>query len=204
MSFRMFWRPNSASSRPARICEPSLNPIVRYTWRISICAPNWSCTPKFWICGANPKCTARFRPASLPRASNVAKAGSSPVRTLENVGPLFVCFVNTQKAFTFPPNWNAHPLDICIVRPCALAAALTPRAKPNNNSVRRFIRDSLLGSLPAAILPLVPSRRQCQYCTAPSTAEWEGSPTSHTRLASHLQLYDQTGKSGAHLLESES
>src|SRR5882762_8601751 len=148
-------------------------------------------------------------PASLPRASNVAKAGSRPVRTLLYVRDLPVAAElssceNTQKAFTFPENENDQPLDICIVRPCALAVALTPSAKPNNNSVRRFIRESLLGSLPAAILPLVPSRRQCQYCTAPSTAEWEGSPTSHTRLASHLQLYDQTGKSGAHLLESES
>src|SRR6266513_5532620 len=39
---------------------------------------------------------------------------------------------------------------------------------------------------------------------APGTAEWEGSPTS-TRLASHLQFVcEQTGESGAHLLESES
>src|SRR6266540_1497235 len=84
-------------------------------------------------------------PASLPRASNVAKAGSSPVRTLLFAGPLLFTFENTQKAFTFPENWNAHPLDICIVRPCALAVAETPSAKPNNNSVRRFIRDSSLG-----------------------------------------------------------
>src|SRR6267143_469595 len=166
--------------------------------------PNWSCAGPLLIWGAKPKCTPRFRPASLPVAENVANAGSSPVRTLEFAGPLLLTFENTQKAFTFPENENDHPLDICIVRPCAPAVAETPSAKPNNNSVRRFIRESLLGSLPAAILPLVPSRCQCQYCTAPSTAEWEGSPTSHTRLASHLQLCDQTGKSGAHLLESES
>src|SRR5437773_8762666 len=88
-------------------------------------------------------------PASLPRASNVAKVGSSPVRTLLLAGPLLFTFENAQKTFTFPENWNAHPLDICMVRPCALAVAETPSAKPNNNSVRRFIRDSLLGSLPA-------------------------------------------------------
>src|SRR3977135_2280425 len=160
---------------------------------MSICAPAWvplpklSCTAALLICGAKPKCTARLRPASLPRASNVAKAGSSPVRTLEFAGPLLFTFENTQKEFTVPPNWNDHPLDICIVRPCARAVVLTPRAKPNNNSVRRFIRESLLGSLPAPILPLVPSRRQC-HCPAPGTAEWEGAPTSQTRLASHLQL----------------
>src|SRR6266704_951015 len=124
-------------------------------------------------------------PASLPRASNVAKVGSSPVRTLLLAGPLLFTFENTQKTFTFPENWNAHPLDICIVRPCAPAVAETPSAKPNNNSVRRFIRDSLLGSL------LPPSYRSCprgaDATAAPGTAEWEGSPTS-TRLASHLQL----------------
>src|SRR5882762_7688485 len=176
---------------------------------MSIWAPNWSwALPAFWICGANPICAARFMPASLPRASNVAKAGSRPVRTLLYVRDLPVAAElssceNTQKAFTFPENENDQPLDICIVRPCALAVAETPRAKPNNNSVRRFIRESLLGSLPAAILPLVPSRRQCD-CPAPGTAEWEGSPTSQTRLASHLQLWEQTGETGAHLLESES
>src|SRR5207249_8014831 len=100
-------------------------------------------------------------PASLPRASNVAKVGSSPVRTLLLAGPLLFTFENAQKTFTFPENWNAHPLDICIVRPCAPAVAETPSAKPNNNSVRRFIRESLLGSFTAAILPLVPSRRIC-------------------------------------------
>src|SRR6266404_2307550 len=109
-------------------------------------------------------CAARFMPASLPRASNVAKAGSRPVRTLLYVRDLPVAAVlswcvKVQNAFTFPENENAHPFDICIVRPCAPAVAETPRAKPNNNSVRRFIRDSLLGSFTAAILPLVPSRR---------------------------------------------
>src|SRR6266540_7479316 len=99
-------------------------------------------------------------PASLPRASNVAKAGSSPVRTLLFAGPLLFTFENTQKAFTFPENWNAHPLDICIVGPCALAVAETPSAKPNNNSVRRFIRDSLLGSLPAQSCRSCPARRR--------------------------------------------
>src|SRR5213596_104468 len=106
-------------------------------------------------------------PASLPRASNVAKAGSRPVRTLLYVRDLPVAAElssceNVQKAFTFPENWNAHPLDICIVRPCAPAVAETPSAKPNNNSVRRFIRDSLLGSLPGQSYRSVPSRRQLQ------------------------------------------
>src|SRR2546422_6283221 len=157
----------------------------------------------FWICGANPMCTARFRPASLPRASNVAKAGSSPVRTLLFAGPLLFTFENTQKAFTLPPNWKAHPLDICIVRPCAPAVAETPSAKPNNNSVRRFIRDPLLGSLPGQSYRSCPRGANCNY-PAPGIAEWErGPPTSNTRLASHLQLCEQTGESGAHLLESE-
>src|SRR5437773_10464929 len=177
---------------------------------MSICAPAWvplpklSCTAALLICGANPKWTPRFRPASLPVAENVAKAGSSPVRTLEFAGPLLFTFENTQKAFTFPPNWNDHPLDICIVRPCAPAVAETPSAKPNNNSVRRFIRDSLLGSLPSQSYRSCPSGANCN-CAAPGTAEWErGPPTSNTRLASHLQLCEQTGESGAHLLESES
>src|SRR5436309_1709680 len=204
MSFRMFCLLKTPSSRPARICEPSLKPMVRYTWRMSICAPNWSCTPALLICGANPKCTPRFRPASLPLAENVAKAGSNPVRTLEFVGPLFVPFVNTQKAFTFPENENDQPFDICIVRPCALAVEATPSAKPNNNSVRRFIRESLLGSLPGQSYRSCPRGANCN-CAAPGTAEWErGPPTSNTRLASHLRLCAQTGESGAHLLESES
>jgi len=56
-------------------------------------------------------------PASLPRASNVAKAGSNPVRTLLlAASPAAVfSFVNTQKTFTFPANVNDHPFDICIV-----------------------------------------------------------------------------------------
>src|SRR5467141_188637 len=159
---------------------------------MSICAPAWvplpklSCTAPLLICGANPKCTPRFRPASLPVAENVANAGSSPVRTLEFAGPLLLTFENTQKAFTFPENENDHPLDICIVRPCALAVAETPRAKPNNNSVRRFIRDSLLGSLRAAILPLVPSRR---LSNCPRQVQPSGKVLPPvTRLASHLQL----------------
>src|SRR5229473_515343 len=152
-------------------------------------------------------CAARFMPASLPRASNVAKAGSRPVRTLLYVRDLPVAAelswcVKVQNAFTFPENENAHPLDICIVRPCALAVAETPRAKPNNNSVRRFIRDSLLGSLPAAI-PAARALEAPMQLPAPATAEWEGSPTSNTRLASHLRLFERTGKGGAHLLESE-
>src|SRR2546430_13349072 len=53
----------------------------------------------------------RFSPPSLPRASNVANVGKRPVRTLELVGPLLFPFVNTQKAFTFPPNANDQPLD---------------------------------------------------------------------------------------------
>src|SRR6266581_315409 len=143
-------------------------------------------------------------PASLPRASNVAKVGSSPVRTLLLAGPLLFTFENTQKAFTFPENENDHPLDICIFRPCAPAVAETPSAKPNNNSVRRFIRGSLLGSLPGQSYRSCPRGANYNY-TAPGTAEWErGPPTSNTRLASHLQLCEQTGESGAHLLESES
>src|SRR5436189_3071196 len=148
-------------------------------------------------------------PASLPRASNVAKAGSRPVRTLLYVRDLPVAAElssceNVQKAFTFPENWNAHPLDICIVRPCAPAVAETPSAKPNNNSVRRFIRDPLLGSLPGQSYRSCPRGANCNY-PAPGIAEWErGPPTSNTRLASHLQLCEQTGESGAHLLESES
>src|SRR5690349_21734986 len=125
---------------------------------MSICAPacvpfpKLSCTAALLICGANPKWTPRFSPASLPVAENVANAGSSPVRTLEFDGPLLLIFVNDQKAFTFPENENVQPLDICIVRPCALAVEATPSAKPNNNSVRRFIRESLLGSLHRLIL----------------------------------------------------
>src|SRR5437763_16392195 len=121
---------------------------------MSICAPAWvplpklSCTAALLICGANPKWTPRFRPASLPVADNVAKAGSSPVRTLEFAGPLLLTFENTQNAVTFPENENDHPLDICIVRPCRPAGPETPRGKPNNNIVRRFIPDSLLRSLP--------------------------------------------------------
>src|SRR6266576_3414796 len=143
-------------------------------------------------------------PASLPRASNVANAGSSPVRTLLFAGPLLFTFENTQKAFTFPENWNAHPLDICIVRPCALAVAETPSAKPNNNSVRRFIRESLLGSLPGQSYRSCP-RGANRSCPAPGTASGNVVlPPVNTRLASHLRLCERTGESGAHLLESES
>src|SRR6266545_6237601 len=42
----------------------------------------------------------------------------------------------------------------------APAVALMPNAKPNNNSVRRFIRDSLLGSLPAQSCRSCPARRR--------------------------------------------
>src|SRR2546422_4145982 len=54
-------------------------------------------------------CAARFMPASLPRASNVAKAGSRPVRTLLYVRDLPVAAelswcVKVQNAFTFPEN----------------------------------------------------------------------------------------------------
>src|SRR2546425_1379628 len=115
---------------------------------MSICAPNWSCVPAFWICGAKPKCTPRFIPASLPFASKVANAGSRPVRTLELDGPLLLTLVNVQKAFTLPAKENAHPLDICIVS-WALAAAGSSTATASNNSARRFIRESLLGSVPA-------------------------------------------------------
>src|SRR3989454_9714895 len=138
-------------------------------------------------------CAARFMPASLPRASNVAKAGSRPVRTLLYVRDLPVAAelswcVKVQKTFTFPANWNDHPLDICIVRPCAPAVAETPSAKPNNNSVRRFIRDSLLGSLRAAILPLVPSTR---LSNCPRQVQPSGKVLPPvTRLASHLQLWE--------------
>src|SRR5438128_1747998 len=217
MSFRIAWRSNRPSSRPARICEPSLNPTVKYTWRISICAPAWVPPlpqntaeklswqlPPFWICGANPKCTPKFRPASLPFASNVANAGSNPVRMLEfAASPAAVfSFVNTQKTFTFPENEKDHPLDICIVRPCAPAVAETPSAKPNNNSVRRFIRDSLLGSL------LPPSYRSCPrgaYATARARYSRVGR-FSHQYSSgfSSTVVCELTGESGAHLLESES
>src|ERR1041385_1562104 len=143
-----------------------------------------------------------FSPASLPFASNVAKAGSSPVRTLEFVGPLFVPLVNTQKTFTFPENENDHPLDICIVRPCAPAVAETPSAKPNNNSVRRFIRESLLGSFTAAILPLVPSRRCCD-CPRQVQASGKVSGQDYAGFSPTVGR-EQTGESGAHLLASES
>src|SRR6266540_3603348 len=104
----------------------------------------------------------RLSPASFPFASNVANPGSSPVRMFEFVAsPASVFpFVKLQNTFTFPANVNAQPLDICIVRPCAPAVALTPNAKPNNNSVRRFIRDSLLGSLPAQSCRSCPAKRR--------------------------------------------
>src|SRR6266480_3495570 len=143
-------------------------------------------------------------PASLPRASNVAKAGSSPVRTLLLAGPLLFTFENTQKAFTLPPNWKAHPLDICIVRPCALAVAETPSAKPNNNSVRRFIRDSLLGSLPGQSYRSCP-RGANRSCPAPGTAS--GNVVLPPVILVWLLTYgcvNEQGESGAHLLESES
>src|SRR5205807_8529337 len=94
---------------------------------MSIFAPNWSCAlPAFWICGAKPKWMPRFIPDSLPLASNVANAGSNPVRTLEFLDALVESDENTQNAFTFPENANDQPFDICIVRPCALAVAVTP------------------------------------------------------------------------------
>src|SRR6059058_479490 len=88
----------------------------------------------------------RFISASLPLASNVAKVGSSPVRMLELAAlPAVVfSFVKLQNTFTFPEKENAQPFDICIVRPCALAVAVTPSARPNNSNVRRFIREPLL------------------------------------------------------------
>src|SRR6266567_6344137 len=175
---------------------------------MSICAPacvptpKLSCTPAFWIWGAKPKCTPRLSPPSFPLASKVAKVGSRPVRTLEFAGPLLFAFVNTQKAFTLPENENDQPLDICIVRPCAPAVAETPSAKPNNNSVRRFIRDSLLGSL------LPPSYRSCPrgaYATARARYSRVGR-FSHQYSSgfSPTVVCELTGESGAHLLESES
>ena len=186
MSFRIFWRLNRPSSRPAKIW-PHWPPTVRYTWRMSICAPacvplpKLSCTPPpLLICGANPKCTPRFIPASFPFASNVANAGSSPVRTLEFAGPLLLTLLNTQKAFTLPAKENDHPLDICIVS-WALAAAGSSNATATNNSARRFIRESLLGSLPAH-LPLVPCK--CADCGgARYVRVGPRSPTSHARRA---------------------
>src|SRR5436190_22134397 len=162
---------------------------------MSICAPPaWSWTPALLICGANPKCTARFIPASLPFASNVANAGSRPVRTLEFAGPLLLAFVNTQKAFTLPAKENDHPLDICIVS-WALAAAGSSNATATNNSARRFIRESLLGSLPAH-LPLVPCK--CADCGgARYVRVGPRSPTSHARRAA--SGCDRK-ESGAHLL----
>src|SRR5437667_12270922 len=146
-------------------------------------------------------------PASLPRASNVAKAGSRPVRTLLYVRDLPVAAElssceNVQKAFTFPENWNAHPLDICIVRPCAPAVAETPSAKPNNNSVRRFIRESLLGSL------LPPSYRSCPrgaYATARARYSRVGrfSP-QYSPVFSPTAACAVTAESRPQLLHSES
>src|SRR6266496_4755981 len=138
---------------------------------MSICAPAWVPLPKLsWtapllICGANPKWMPRFIPASLPFASKVANAGSSPVRTLlvETLlrgVPFVFSFENTQNAFTFPAKENDHPLDICIVR-WALAAAGQSSPTATDNSARRFIEKSLLGSVPAQDLPLVP-------CEAPA------------------------------------
>src|SRR2546423_11471996 len=83
-------------------------------------------------------------PPSFPLASNVANAGSSPVRTLEFLPAFVESDENTQNAFTFPENENDQPFDICIVRPCALAVVVTPSARPNNSNVRRFIREPLL------------------------------------------------------------
>src|SRR3989441_12823746 len=84
---------------------------------------------------------------------------------------------NVQKTFTFPENENDHPLDICMVRPCAPAVAETPSAKPNNNTVRRFIRDSLLGSLPVQSYRSCPRGATSTY-TAPGIAELEREPPS--------------------------
>ena len=104
----------------------------------------------------------RFIPASLPFASKVANAGSSPVRTLLFVSLFRAVFplVKTQNAFTFPAKENDHPFDICIVS-WALAAAGQSSATATDNTARRFIRKFLLGSLPAQDLPLVP-------CEAPA------------------------------------
>src|SRR6478609_2330245 len=101
--------------------------------------------PALLICGAKPKCTPRSTPPSLPFASNVAKAGSRPVRMRDdfcvsstgtsepaNAQPpvlpptsaldvLHFGSVYTRNAFTFPENEKFHPLLICIVSPCALA-----------------------------------------------------------------------------------
>src|SRR3989442_15424917 len=151
--------------------------------------------------GATPKGIPGDSPASLPLASNVANVGSSPVRMFEfAASPAFAfSLVKLQNTFTFPANVNAQPLDICIVRPCALAVALTPNARPNNNSVRRFIRESLLGSL-SAILPLVP-------CEAPArTRRRQVSPSGSALLPPvmlvWLLTYDSCDSKGkrVHLL----
>src|SRR5216684_288340 len=136
----------------------------------------------------NPKWMPRFIPASLPFASKVANAGSKPVRMLEFLPAFVESAENTQNAFTFPENENVQPFDICIVRPCALAVVATPSAKPNNSNVRRFIRESLLGSLPDLPYRSCPARHCHDSCPALGTVEWErGPPTSNARLASHLR-----------------
>ena len=66
----------------------------------------------------------------------------------ESAPPELFRFVNTQKAFTLPAKEKDHPLDICIVS-WALAAAGQSSATATNNSRRRFIRESLLGSVRA-------------------------------------------------------
>src|SRR5256885_9912772 len=103
----------------------------------------------------------RFIPPSLPLASNVAKVGSSPVRMLEFAAlPAVVfAFVKLQNTFTFPAKENDQPFDICMVRPCALAVAVTPSARPNNSNVRRFIREPLLRELAC----IVPARLASHY-----------------------------------------
>src|SRR5581483_1379958 len=144
----------------------------------------------------------RLRPPSLPLASKVANAGSSPVRTLEfQASPAVVfSFVTTQNAFTFPAREDDQPLHICIVRPCAAAVALTAVTRPNNNSVRRFIRESLLGSRPAQSLRACPAERRSHG--APRT----GAATSCSlqQCSSGFSPARRTdGKSGIHLLVRE-
>src|SRR5712692_10040179 len=130
----------------------------------------------------------RFIPPSLPFASKVANAGSKPVRMLEFLPAFVESAENTQNAFTFPENENVQPFDICIVRPCALAVVATPSAKPNNSNVRRFIRESLLGSLPDRTYRSCTARHHHGAYPALGTVEWErGPPTSNARLASHLR-----------------
>src|SRR6185437_10527572 len=169
MSVRMFCRWKSPSSRPARMV-PHEPPNVRYTSRMSICAPKLSCRLLLLICGANPKCTLRSRLPSLPAASKFAKPGNKPVRMRvtrsgftrpPSIGPnaeSTLPFVYTRNAFTLPVNVNDHPLLICIVRPCARAVLTPANIRAIHQSADRFIATS-----PSRVLSVLPNRGELAF-----------------------------------------